>query len=59
MKMRESQPQLYENLTKILNPDEQNTIQNVVMQADVIEAQAAATTAQASAPAQLNGNRQS
>ena len=59
MKMRESQPQLYENLTKILTPDEQNTIQNVVMQADAIEAQAAATAAQASAPAQLNGNTQS
>ena len=50
LKMREGQPQLYENLTKILSPDEQSTIQNVVMQADIISAQASA------AASQPNGN---
>lgn len=58
LEMREGQPQLYENLTKILSPDERSTIQNVVMQADAISAQAAATAsaAQASAPMQQASN---
>ena len=59
LEMREGQPQLYENLTKILSPDEQSTIQNVVMQADAISAQAvaaAASAAQASAPMQQASN---
>lgn len=32
--MQQDQPQLYTNLTKILNPDEQQIVQAVVMQAD-------------------------
>ena len=56
LKMREGQPQLYENLTKILSPDEQSTLQNVVTQADSISAQVAAVAAQSSAYMQASSD---
>ena len=40
--LQQDQPQLYDNLTKVLNPDEQHVLQNVCMQADVNAAAAAA-----------------
>ena len=51
--LQQEQPQLYQNLTKILNPDEQQIVQAVIVQADanVIAAQAVA----AAAAAQTNG----
>lgn len=42
--LQQDQPQLYENLTKILNPDEQVIVQNVINQADA-NAVAAASSA--------------
>ncbi|KAF2097936.1 ARM repeat-containing protein [Rhizodiscina lignyota] len=39
LKLQHEQPQLYENLTKNLNPEEQQVIQNAVHQADAIAAQ--------------------
>jgi hypothetical protein len=46
--LQQEQPALYENLTKNLNPDEQQVVQSAVHQADVVEqalAQAAAAAA--------------
>ena len=59
--LQQEQPPLYENLTKILNPDEQQIVQNVVLKADqlAIEHQAAVqshTSATAAAnQQQMNG----
>jgi hypothetical protein len=54
--LQQEQPALYENLTKNLNPDEQQVVQSAVHQADVVEqalAQAAAAAANGNpAPAQ-------
>ncbi len=51
--LQEEQPQLYQNLTKILNPDEQQIVQAVVVLADT---NAVATQAMAAASAaQING----
>lgn len=48
--LQQEQPQLYDNLTKILNPDEQQIVQAVIVQADAnavaAQAVAAATAAQ-------------
>ena len=51
--LQQEQPQLYDNLTKILNPEEQQIVQAVIVQADanVIAAQAVATAT----AAQTNG----
>ena len=51
--MQHEQPELYQNLTKILNPDEQQILQNVVVQADANTAAAQALAAAKSA--QTNG----
>ena len=51
--MQQEQPELYQNLTKILNPDEQQILQNVVVQADANTAAAQALAAANSA--QANG----
>lgn len=40
--LQQDQPQLYDNLTKVLNPDEQHVLQTVCMQADANAAAAAA-----------------
>ena len=40
--MQQNQPQLYDTLTKVLNPEEQQVVQTVVLQADAIMAAAAA-----------------
>lgn len=53
VELQQEQPQLYQNLTKILNPDEQQIVQAVVVQADA-NAVAAQALAAASA-AQTNG----
>jgi hypothetical protein len=42
LRMQQGQPQLYESLTKVLSPEEQQVVQNVVIQADAIMAAAAA-----------------
>ncbi len=47
--LQQDQPQLYESLTKILNPEEQQQVQAVVHQAE------ANALAAAQAAAQLNG----
>jgi hypothetical protein len=38
LRLQQEQPALYENLTKNLNPDEQQVVQSAVHQADVIAA---------------------
>ncbi|KAL9042584.1 MAG: hypothetical protein Q9214_003732 [Letrouitia sp. 1 TL-2023] len=38
MKMQQDQPQLYDSLIKVLNPDEQQIIQSVIAHADAINA---------------------
>ena len=38
--LQQEQPQLYDNLTKILNPEEQSIVQGVIHQADAINAAA-------------------
>lgn len=40
--MQQNQPQLYDTLTKVLSPEEQQVVQNVIIQADAIMAAAAA-----------------
>ncbi|KAI5289275.1 hypothetical protein KEM54_004125, partial [Ascosphaera aggregata] len=45
LNMQSEQPPLYENLVKILNPEEQQIIQSVVNEADVKAAEAAALAA--------------
>ena len=46
LELQQEQPQLYENLTKILNPDEQQVVQSVVVQAETnaVAAHALAST---------------
>lgn len=46
--LQQDQPQLYDNLTKVLNPDEQHVLQNVCIQADANAAAAAAAAQQTS-----------
>ena len=50
--LQQEQPQLYENLTKILNPEEQQIVQAVIVQADT---NAVAAQAVAAATATTNG----
>ncbi|RPB23500.1 ARM repeat-containing protein [Terfezia boudieri ATCC MYA-4762] len=52
--LKQQQPQLYDNLTKALSPEEQAIIGGVVEQASINEAQAAATAA--ALAQQTNGN---
>ena len=52
--MQQGQPQLYETLTKVLSPEEQQVVRSVVIQADTIMANEAA--AAAAAAAQSNGD---
>ena len=47
--LQQQQPQLYENLTKVLTPEEQSIIQAVINQADTN------AIAAASGPTQTNG----
>jgi hypothetical protein len=56
--LQQEQPQLYENLTKVLGPEEQQVIQAVFHEADA-KAMAAAANAEAAAAAgmQSNGNQ--
>ncbi|KAF2244258.1 ARM repeat-containing protein [Trematosphaeria pertusa] len=59
LRLQQEQPALYENLTKNLNPEEQQVVQAAVHQADVIAQQAAQAAAQAQVAAQTghaNGN---
>lgn len=44
--LQHDQPQLYENLTKMLNPDDQHVLQGVCVQADANAAAAAAAAQQ-------------
>lgn len=53
--LQQEQPQLYENLTKILSPEEQQVIQAVFHEADA-KAMAAAN-AEAAAAGQANGTQ--
>jgi hypothetical protein len=56
--LQQEQPQLYENLAKILNPDEQQIIQAVFHEADAKALAAAnAEAAAAAAGIQTNGNQ--
>lgn len=55
LELQQEQPQLYDNLTKILNPDEQQIVQSVVVQADA-NAVAAQAVAAAPAPASQHMN---
>lgn len=52
--LQQDQPRLYDDLTKILNPDEQRIVQAVVLQADA-NAVAAHAVAAATASQQVNG----
>lgn len=40
--MQQNQPQLYDTLTKVLSPEEQQVVQTVILQADALMAAAAA-----------------
>lgn len=53
--LQQEQPQLYENLTKILNAEEQQVLQAVFHEADA-KALAAANAEAAAAGIQTNGN---
>jgi importin-7 len=53
--LQQSQPQLYESLTKNLNAEEQSIIQGVINQADAIEHQAAVAIEQQQTISQANG----
>ncbi|KAL2056272.1 hypothetical protein ABVK25_003295 [Lepraria finkii] len=55
MKLQQEHPQLYQNLTKILNPDEQQIVQAVIVQADANVIAAQAIAASAAAQNQTNG----
>ena len=57
VELQSSQPQLYENLTKNLSPEEQQVIQSAVQHADVVAHQAQMEAAQLAAAAteQTNG----
>jgi hypothetical protein len=54
--LQQEQPQLYENLTKILNPDEQQIIQSVFHEADNKALEAANTEAAIAASLANDGN---
>jgi importin-7 len=56
IEMQAEQPQLYENVTKNLGPDEQGIIQTVVHQADAISAAAAAAQAAAASQQAVQAN---
>ena len=51
--LQQDQTQLYESLTKVLNPEEQQIVQNVIAQADSNAIHA--LNAQAAAGQQTNG----
>ncbi|KAF2738145.1 ARM repeat-containing protein [Polyplosphaeria fusca] len=51
-RLQQEQPALYENLTKNLNPDEQQVVQSAIHQADVIEQAAAIAPANGHGAAQ-------
>jgi len=53
--MQHEQPQLYSSLTGNLSPEEQNTIQQAVQQADALVANAEAAAAAAAASGQVPG----
>jgi hypothetical protein len=53
--LQQDQPQLYDNLTKILNPEEQQVLQAVFHEADA-KALAAANAEAAATGNQTNGN---
>ncbi|KAJ4305044.1 Nonsense-mediated mRNA decay protein 5 [Kalmusia sp. IMI 367209] len=55
LQLQQEQPALYENLTKNLNPEEQQVVQGAVHQADVIAQAAAQAAAAAAAGGQPNG----
>lgn len=55
LELQQEQPQLYQNLTKILNPDEQQIVQAVIVQADANVIAAQAIAASAAAQNQTNG----
>ena len=44
--LQQDQPQLYENLTKILAPEEQETLRNVCVEANQYAAEAATVAAE-------------
>lgn len=61
LELQQEQPQLYDNLTKILNADEQHIVTHVVVRADELllqaQAQAQAQSSAANvAQFQINGN---
>ena len=57
--LKAQQPQLYENLIRILTPQDQQVIQSVVAQADALAAQAQAiATAQAAQQASAGAGNQ-
>jgi hypothetical protein len=53
--LQQEQPLLYQNLTKILNPDEQQIVQAVIVQADANVIAAQAVAAATAAQNQTNG----
>lgn len=58
--LQQEQPQLYENLTKALTPEEQQVIQGAIVQADQIaaaEAEALAALAQAQSQTAVGGQQ--
>ncbi|PSN67326.1 ARM repeat-containing protein [Corynespora cassiicola Philippines] len=55
-RLQQEQPALYENLTKNLNPEEQQIVQAAVHQADVIAQATAAAHAQIASAQSVNGN---
>ncbi|KAL1967020.1 hypothetical protein VTN77DRAFT_3544 [Rasamsonia byssochlamydoides] len=56
MNLQQEQPQLYETLTKILNPEEQQIIQSVFHEADQKALEAANAEAAVAASLQVNGH---
>ncbi|KAJ5485134.1 importin [Penicillium diatomitis] len=57
MSLQSEQPQLYENLTKVLGPEEQQILQSVFHEADTKALAAANAEAAAAAGMQSNGNQ--
>ena len=55
--LQSEQPQLYENLTKVLGPEEQQILQAVFHEADAKALAAANAEAAAAAGMQSNGNQ--
>jgi hypothetical protein len=56
--LQQEQPPLYENLTKILNPDEQQMFQYIVQRADQIAIAQAAESQAAAAATGTAGHQQ-